>query len=184
MKLGKLIVISGPSGVGKSTVRSKLIDNNDNYWYSISMTTRSPRENEVNGIDYYFVTKDVFVENIKNNNFIEYAEVYEGIFYGTPKDKIEEKLNNGVNVVLEIDVDGALNVRKLYNDSLLIFIAPPSLEELEARLRLRKTDSEENIIKRLNKAKYELSFKDKYDHVIVNDDINTTVSKIINFVEK
>lgn len=183
MKLGKLIVISGPSGVGKSTIRSKLINNNDNYWYSISMTTRKPRENEVDGVDYYFVTKDVFINHIKNNNFVEFAEVYDGIFYGTLKDKIDEKLNNGINVVLEIDVEGASNIKKIYNDALLIFIAPPSLDELESRLRLRQTDTEENIIKRLNKAKYELAFKDKYDHVLINENVDDTVAKLISLIE-
>jgi len=117
MKKGKLIVISGPSGVGKSTIREKIINTYDNYWYSISMTTRLPRDGEIDGIDYYFVSKDEFLNNIKNNNFVEYAEVYEDVFYGTPKNVIDEKLSNGFNVILEIDVFGALNIKKLYPDA-------------------------------------------------------------------
>lgn len=180
---GKLIVISGPSGVGKSTIRSRLINDENNFWYSISMTTRSPRDGEVDGVDYYFVSKDDFLKNISNNNFLEYAEVYNNIFYGTPKDKVVKMLNKGINVVLEIDVEGAFIVKKNYPDAILIFIAPPSEDDLEVRLRLRNTDNEDKIIERVNKAKYELSFKDKYDYVIINDDIETCVNDLKNIVK-
>ena len=180
---GKLIVISGPSGVGKSTIRSRLINECDNFWYSISMTTREPRCGEVDGVDYYFVSKDCFLENINNNNLLEYAEVYNDIFYGTPKDKVFEMLDKGINVVLEIDVVGAFNVKKNCSDAILIFIAPPSIDALEKRLRLRNTDSEEKIIERINKAKYELSFKDKYDYIVINDDVDKCLEELKNIVK-
>jgi len=184
MKKGKLIVISGPSGVGKSTIREKIINTYDNYWYSISMTTRLPRDGEIDGIDYYFVSKDEFLNNIKNNNFVEYAEVYEDVFYGTPKNVIDEKLSNGFNVILEIDVFGALNIKKLYPDALLIFIAPPSMEQLENRLRNRNTDDIDKVNERLNKAHKELAFKDKYNYVVINNDVDKSVLDINNFIEK
>lgn len=171
-KKGLLIVISGPSGVGKSTVRRNLIDNNKDYWYSISMTTRNPRIKEEtgnleeNGKDYFFVSKEEFKANIKNNNFFEYAEVYKDTFYGTPKNIVLEKLNDGYNVILEIDVQGALLIKKQYPEALLIFINPPSIKELDRRLHTRKSDGDEKIIERLKKAEYEISFIDKYDYVI------------------
>lgn len=180
---GKLIVISGPSGVGKSTIRSRLINESDIFWYSISMTTRAPRCGEVDGVDYYFVSKEEFLDNINNDNLLEYAEVYKDVFYGTPKDKVVEMLDKGINVVLEIDVEGAFNVKKNYPDAILIFIAPPSEDDLEIRLRSRNTDSEDKIIERISKAKYELSFKEKYDYIIINDEIDKCVEALKNIVK-
>lgn len=180
---GKLIVISGPSGVGKSTIRHRLVNEENNFWYSISMTTRKPRCGEVDGIDYYFVSKDEFLKNISTNNLLEYAEVYKDIFYGTPKNKVIEMLNKGINVILEIDVEGAFDVKKNFNDAILIFIAPPSESDLENRLRLRNTDSDDKILERISKAKYELSFKDKYDYVIINDDVDKCLKKLKNILK-
>ncbi len=184
MKKGNLIVISGPSGSGKSTIRENIIKNNSNIWYSISMTTRNKRINETDGIDYYFVNKEKFKEEIKNNNFYEYAEVYQDIFYGTPKSKVNEMLEKGYDVILEIDVEGALNIKKQKNDAILIYIMPPSIEELEKRLRKRKTESEEKIIERINKAKFEISFKDKYDYIVTNDNIDTAIKEVENIIKK
>lgn len=184
MQKGKLIIISGPSGSGKSTIREKIVKNNKNIWYSISMTTRKPRINEKNEIDYYFVTKEEFLTEIKNNNFYEYAEVYKDIFYGTPKNKVQEMLNKGYDVILEIDVDGALQIKKQDNNAILIFIMPPSIEELKNRLENRKTDSKDKIKERLNKALYEISFKDKYDYIVLNDDIEKATKEIETIIKK
>ncbi len=184
MQKGKLIIISGPSGSGKSTIREKIVKNNKNIWYSISMTTRKPRINEKNEIDYYFVTKEEFLTEIKNNNFYEYAEVYKDIFYGTPKNKVQEMLNKGYDVILEIDVDGALQIKKQDNNAILIFIMPPSIEELKNRLENRKTDSKDKIKERLNKALYEISFKDKYDYIVLNDNIEKATKEIETIIKK
>lgn len=187
-KKGMLIIISGPSGVGKSTIRRRLVEENNNFWYSISMTTREPRLNEKtgkleeNGKDYFFVDIDTFRENIKNNNFFEYAEVYNDIFYGTPKDKVFEKLEQGINVILEIDVQGALIIKENYKDAILIFIKPPTLNELERRLRGRNSDSEEKIQERLKKAEYENSFADKYDYIVISGSKEKDYEDVLNFI--
>lgn len=193
MNKGKLFIISGPSGVGKSTLRENLLKDFDNFWYSISMTTRKPRvhektkELEQNGIDYFFVSKDEFIDNIKKNNFLEYAEVYKDIYYGTPKDKVLEKLNNGINVILEIDVDGKEIVKKNYTDCISIFIKPTSLSELENRLLKRKSETHDKIKTRLERAEYEISKSSTYDYVIVSntkkedyDNFSKLIKKLIN----
>ena len=154
---GKLIILSGPSGVGKSTIRTELIKQLPNLWYSISATTRPKRDNEQNGIDYYFLTKEEFVKQIENNNFLEYEEVYKDTYYGTLKQTVFDKLNNNINVILEIDVNGALNIKKNLKEAILIFIEPPSFENLKTRLINRDTESEEKLKERLEKASYELS---------------------------
>ena len=188
-KKGLLIVISGPSGIGKSSIRKKIINNYDNFWYSISMTTRKPRKiqntdkYEEDKVDYYFVNEDVFKENIKNNNFLEYAEVYKDLYYGTPKDEVFNKLNNGINVILEIDVDGARQVKENYNDAILIFIKPKSLENLEYRLRNRNTDLEDSIKERLNKALYEIKNSNFYDYIIESGSKEEDYDKIKNIID-
>ena len=188
-KKGLLIVISGPSGIGKSSIRKKIINNYDNFWYSISMTTRKPRKiqntdkYEEDKVNYYFVNEDVFKENIKNNNFLEYAEVYKDLYYGTPKDEVFNKLNNGINVILEIDVDGAKQVKENYNDAILIFIKPKSLEELEYRLRNRNTNLENSIKERLNKALYEIKNSNFYDYIIESGSKEEDYDKIKNIID-
>lgn len=181
---GKLFVISGPSGVGKTTIRNEILKTYENFWYSISMTTRKKRENEKNKIDYYFVTKEEFIKNIKENNFLEYAEVYKGILYGTPKNKVIEKLNQGTNVILEIDVKGALNIQNEYNEAILIFICPPDIQELKKRLLQRQTDNAKVIEERINKAEYEISFKNEYDYIITNNNLEIAIKEIKQIIEK
>lgn len=167
---GKLIIISGPSGVGKTTLRKEAIKDIPNLSYSVSATTRKPRNDEENGIDYYFLTEKEFKENIEKNNFLEYEEVYNGLYYGTLKNIVDEKLKNGINVILEIDVNGALNIKK-NQECTLIFVAPPSKESLEKRLIARNSDNEEKLRERLAKAEYELSFQNKYDYIVINNDL-------------
>lgn len=188
-KKGLLIVISGPSGIGKTTIRERLVKENDDFWYSISMTTRKPRKiektnrYEQNGIDYYFVDEDEFISNIKENIFLEYAEVYKDLYYGTLKDIVFKKLDEGINVILEIDVNGAKQVRKNYKNALLIFIKPHSLEELEYRLRNRRTDTEDAIKERLEKAIYEISNSGIYDYVIESGSKEEDYEKVKNIIE-
>ena len=145
MKKGKLFVISGPSGVGKDTIVNEYLKENDAH-LSVSATTRNPREGEIHGIHYYFYTNEEFEDRIKKGDFLEYA-TYNNCYYGTPKSKIEEKLNEGINVILVIEVQGAKKVKELIKESVLIFILPPSIEELEERLKVRNLDSEEMILK-------------------------------------
>lgn len=187
---GNLIIISGPSGVGKSTIRKRIIKDFDNFKYSVSLTTRKPRideetnAEEENGKEYYFVTPEIFKENIKNNNFLEYQEVYKDTFYGTLKKDVMNLIDNGINVILEIDVDGALNIKKEYNDTTLIFIKPSSLEELENRLKNRNSDSTKKIEERLEKAKYEINKSKYYDYVITSTNKEEDYKKIKNIIKK
>ena len=180
---GSLIILSGPSGVGKGTVRQRLMEHRDtNLFYSVSMTTRSPRPGEENGREYYFVTPEQFQENIDKGNFLEYAQ-YVAHSYGTPKDKVEEKLNQGINVLLEIDVKGAMTVLEKCPDAISIFLVPPSFEDLEKRIRGRSTETEEVIAKRLEKARSELALKDHYGHIVVNDDVERAASEIAAIIK-
>ncbi len=184
MKKGKLIIISGPSGVGKSTIRDLLLETNDNLWYSISMTTRTPREKEEHGVHYFFVTEEEFLKSISKNELLEYVEVYKGTYYGTPKKEIDKRLKKGIDVLLEIDVDGAFKIKKSYKDAIMIFLTPPTMEELKRRLVNRNTNSKEDIKERLVKAKYEIEMSKKYDFIVVNDDPKECVSEISNIIEE
>ncbi|MBQ6775286.1 MAG: guanylate kinase [Synergistaceae bacterium] len=165
-----LFVLSGPSGVGKGTLREKALDGVKNLVYSISCTTRQPRDGEVDGVHYRFITHEKFQEDIKKDLFLEYAYVHSD-FYGTLKADVIRELNAGNDVLLEIDVQGALQVRDKMPEAILIFIAPPSVEELEKRLRNRHTESEKALKIRLSNALKELELKDKYDYIIINDDL-------------
>lgn len=179
---GLLVVISGPSGVGKGTVRKALfeIDGHD-LVYSISMTTREPREGEVDGKDYYFVSKEEFLRCIKNDQFLEYAE-FVGNYYGTPKDKIDEQIELGKEVVLEIEVQGALQVREKVKDAVFIFIAPPNREALYRRLLRRGTENPETIQNRMEKAEREFPLAHKYDYIVVNDEVTNAADRIIAII--
>lgn len=175
---GNLIVISGPSGCGKGTLCSELLKNNKKIFLSISMTTRSPRNGEEEGVNYYFVSKEEFEKRIKENKFLEYAVVHNNHYYGTPKDKVEEYLDKGIDVILEIDIEGALKINNLMPDGIFVFIMPPSMRELKRRLIKRNTETKEQILERFKKAYKEINEVNKYNYIIINDDINVAVSKI------
>lgn len=178
---GNLIVISGPSGAGKGTIISKLKEINSNIWLSISMTSRLPRTNDIPNETYFFVTKDEFEEKIRNNNFLEYA-VYNDNYYGTPKDKILDKLNDGKDIILEIEIQGALKVKELIPDAIFIFILPPSMSELKKRLVSRGTESIDKILSRFKTAYQEINEITKYNYVVVNDDIDKSVEKVNSII--
>lgn len=175
MKKGKLIVLSGPSGVGKGSIRAtaKFKD----YVYSISSTTRAPRKGEVDGVDYNFLTREEFEEKIKNNEMLEYAE-FVGNLYGTDRNVVESILNQGQNVLLEIECQGAMQVLEKIPDAESIFIMPPSLEVLSDRLHKRNTEDEHTISKRLTKAQEEFKYQDKYKHVIINDNLEQAAQEL------
>ena len=179
MDNGKLIIISAPSGTGKSTIIGKLIkDASLKLEFSVSATTRSPRAGAVNGKDYYFLSVDDFKKGIENGEFAEYQEVYPGRFYGTLKKEIQRINADGRNVILDIDVLGGINVKKMYGDKALsIFIMPPSLQTLRQRLLSRGTDNIEEIEKRLSKAEYEMSFAKEYDKCVTNDILEKAVEE-------
>lgn len=175
---GLLVVMSGPSGVGKGTVRRALFEQKDHkYFYSISMTTREPRVGEVNGEDYYFISREEFEQRIEEDKFLEWAE-FVGNYYGTPKDIIEDQLDEGKEVILEIEVKGALQIRKKMKDAVFIFIVPPGKKVLYNRLLSRGTESEEKIRERIAKADSEFTLAHKYDYIVVNDDVNNAADRI------
>lgn len=175
---GLLIVLSGPSGVGKGTVRKAVFSQeNTAFEYSISMTTRAPRQGEVNGVDYFFKTKEEFEELIKQGKLLEYAE-FVGNYYGTPVDYVQETLNKGKDVFLEIEVEGAKQVREKFPDGLFIFLVPPSLSELKNRIVTRGTESEDVINDRMRVAKEEIEMMHLYDYVVENDKIELAVERI------
>jgi len=179
---GLLVVISGPSGVGKGTVRKALFDMpNHDLIYSVSMTTRPPRPGEVDGVDYYFVSKEEFLKRISENKFLEWAE-FVGNYYGTPLDKVEEQLDNGKEVVLEIEVEGALQVREKSKDAVFVFIVPPGKKALYERLIKRGTDTPETIKKRMEKADREFVLAHKYDYIVVNDDVTNAADRIMAII--
>ena len=177
-KRGKIFVISAPSGCGKTTLCKKLLGDKLNLVHSTSVTTRRPRRGEKKGKDYFFVSAAEFVAMIDAHEFLEYEENF-GALYGTPKKKVEDPLNKGKNVLLSIDVKGAMNVRKLYpKESVLIFILPPSIEDLKKRLETRSSDTAQSILNRLKLAKKEIAYKNRYDYTVVNDRLDTAYKKL------
>ena len=183
MRKGNLFVISGPSGVGKGTLVARLLEAVDDTWLSVSATTRKPRPGDVEGVTYRFMTRRAFEKLRDKGGFLEWAE-YSGNYYGTPRDAVVEHMANGEQVILEIEVQGALQVRAALPEAHLIFIEPPSMEELERRLRGRGTDSEEAILKRLETAGVELSQKMEYDIRLVNDNWEQAVNELVAYVDK
>ncbi len=179
---GKLVIFSAPSGSGKTTIVHEMLKIKEfNLAFSVSATSRPPRPGEKDGVDYYFLTVEEFKRKIENNEFVEWVEVYPNQFYGTLKSELERLWKMGKNVVFDVDVIGGLRIKQQYPDrSLAIFIKPPSLEELKRRLLKRGTESEESLKKRLERAKYELTFEDKFDVVIVNDDLQKAIEETKN----
>ncbi len=174
---GQLIVISGPSGCGKGTIVKGVLNTNDKTWVSISCTSRKPRPGEIDGREYYFLSKDEFEQDIKNGRFLEYAE-YADNYYGTPRDVIQKKLDQGIDVILEIEIQGALKIKELLEDTIFIFILPPSMKELKKRLEGRNTETKDKITKRFLTAYKEINEVTKYNYVVVNDDIELAVKKV------
>ena len=184
---GKLIIISAPSGTGKSTIISWLMREYPelNLAFSISCTSRAPRGTEQNGVEYFFLTPEEFRQRIDNDEFLEYEEVYEGRFYGTLKAQVERQLEAGQNVVFDVDVKGGVNIKKYYGDEALsIFIKPPSIAELRRRLEGRGTDAPEVIDQRIARAEFELTFIDKFDTIVVNDDLTQAEEDALSIIEE
>lgn len=181
MKKGKLFVISGSSGVGKGTMVSAILERNPEIKLSISTTTRPPRPNEENGVNYFFITKEEFQEQIKNENFFEWAEFADN-FYGTSKKFLEDSINQGQSIILEIDVQGAFQVKEKCKEAILIFILPPSMEELKNRLTNRKTETFDIINKRMSLAEKEFAQKDKFDYQIINNELEKAIIELENII--
>jgi guanylate kinase len=180
---GKFIIVSAPSGAGKTTIVRRLLQAGLNLEFSVSAASRAPRANEINGKDYHFISIEEFREKINNGELLEWQEVYKDNYYGTVKREVERIWNRGHHVLFDLDVQGGINLKKLFPDiTLAIFIMPPSLEELGKRLRLRSTETEENIARRLDKARSEITFSVKFDKIIINDDLEKAVSEAINTV--
>ncbi|MBQ5441431.1 MAG: guanylate kinase [Firmicutes bacterium] len=177
---GKLFIISGPSGAGKGTIAKRILEETD-LEFSVSMTTRSPREGEIDGVHYYFVCEDDFVKHIENDGFLEHAQVF-GNRYGTPKGPILERLEKGTDVLLDIDVQGALQIKQNYPNGVFIFILPPSMAELRKRLTGRGTETAEVIEMRLGKTLTEISYVDKYDYLVVNGDLEEAVNRVRSII--
>lgn len=176
MNKGRLFVISGPSGTGKGTICKELIKD-ETIRLSVSMTTRNPREGEVHGVSYYFATKEEFLRKIDEGGFLEHAEVF-GNFYGTPKMEVLELLDKGIDVLLEIDVQGALQIKEVYPEAVLVFVLPPSLKVLRERLSGRGTETPEVLERRLGEAVKEISAADKYDFAVINDQLDEAVENV------
>lgn len=177
-KQGNLIIISGTTCAGKGTVIKKVLENHNDIVLSISYTSRPKREHEIDGVDYYFVTKEEFEEKIKNDDFLEYAKVQYGAYYGTPKKEIKKLLDTGKDVILEIDVQGAKQIKEKFPDTILIFIMAPSMEEVKRRIIMRGDENNEQIISRFKVAYNEINQYNAYNYVVVNDDLEEAVKKV------
>jgi len=179
----QLIIITGPSGVGKGTVVKEILNMNSNkLWLSISATTRKAREGEINGEHYYFLSKEKFQKMIKDNLFIEWAEFADN-FYGTPVESITQKIDSGYKVILEIEVEGARQIKEKFPDSLSIFLLPPNIRELEKRIRNRGTENEESISRRLERSKFEISCSEDFDYIVINKNLQETINRVYEIIE-
>ncbi len=174
MNKGRLYVVSAPSGCGKGTILSEVLKNNDNLFYSVSATTRSPREGEADGVNYYFLSVEDFKREIDNGGMLEYAQ-FCGNYYGTPRKKVLEKLERGIDVILEIETNGAMQIKKAMSEAILIFILPPSVSELRRRLNKRNTEEQDIIDKRIDKAIGEIKKAYEYDYIMMNDKLEKAV---------
>ena len=182
MKKGALIVISGFSGAGKGTLVKKMLSAYDRFALSISMTTRAPREGEVNGREYFFVTREEFDETVAKGGLLEHA-TYVGNSYGTPKSYVEEQIANGKDVILEIEVQGALQVKEIFPEAILLFVTPPSIAELKKRLTGRGTEAEEVVNKRILRAAEEVVLMNRYDYILVNDDLDECMANAVKYID-
>lgn len=181
MAKGLLIVYAGASGVGKGTIMKQLLKSNDNFRLSVSATTRAPRPGETNGVEYHFVSKEEFEELISSDGLLEYASYCDN-YYGTPKKAVYDMLDNGIDVFLEIEIKGFLQIKEKYPDCVTIFLLPPSMEELENRLKGRGTEPPEVIEKRLSTAKEELKFAQQFDYTVINDDVDRATKEILDII--
>ncbi len=180
-----LIIVSAPSGAGKTTIVKKILEAVPELKFSVSACSRPKRNNEIDGVDYYFINTDDFKKRIENDEFLEWQEVYKGSFYGTLKSEVDRIWNQDNYVIFDVDVVGGLNIKKIYNDKALsLFIMPPSIDLLEERLRKRSTDSEESIKVRVEKARKEMEFAHKFDNIIINDDISIASNEAISLVKR
>ncbi|RPI75380.1 MAG: guanylate kinase [Ignavibacteriales bacterium] len=180
---GHIFVVSAPSGGGKTTIVKTILKDIPELAFSISATTRRKRQNEIDGIDYHFITEEDFKKKIEGNQFVEWEKFYD-YYYGTPRGFIDNKILEGISVLLEVDVKGALKIKSIYPDAILIYIYPPSFEVLVERLKNRKTEDEADFKKRVERAKMELSHKDKFDYLVVNNDLNTAISRVKSLIKK
>ncbi|GAB6283176.1 MAG: guanylate kinase [Ignavibacterium sp.] len=180
---GRIFVVSAPSGTGKTTIIKHLLKELPDLKFSVSATTRKKRENEIDGVDYFFITEEEFLEKIKHNEFIEWQKVYD-YYYGTFKKSLDDNINSGKDIILEVDVLGALNIKKYYPSAVLIFLLPPNFEELVNRLKNRKTESNEDLNKRIERAKMELSHKDKFDYLVINENLKDAILSVKNILLK
>ena len=180
---GHIFVVSAPSGAGKTTIVKSILKDIPELAFSISATTRRKRENERDGFDYHFISEDAFRKKIEENGFVEWEKFYD-YYYGTPKGFIDDKINSGISVLLEVDVKGALSIKTIYPDAILIYIYPPSFEVLVERLKNRRTEDETDFKKRVERAKMELSHKDKFDYLVVNNDLNIAISQVKSLIKK
>ena len=185
--MGRLLIVSAPSGSGKSTIVNFLMKEHPEFRlaFSVSATSRPPRGQEQDGVDYYFLTPEEFRSHIEQDDFLEYEEVYEGRFYGTLKSQVEEKLAAGMNVVFDVDVKGGINIKKYYgDDAMSVFIQPPSIEALRERLIRRNTDEMAQIEQRLAKAEYEMTFASQFDRILVNDDLEVAKQEAVDLLNE
>ena len=183
--MNNFIIISAPSGSGKTTICKYLQELDPSIVFSVSCTTRQKRENEIEGNDYYFITNSIFEKKIKDDKFVEWEQIHGNFYYGTLKSTLDEAIKNDKTILLELDVKGAMSVKKLYpNKSLSIFIEPPSVEDLKIRLEKRGTDNNERIIKRLERLESELTYKSNFDYHVINDDLDQAVNEIMKIIKK
>ncbi len=183
MNKGLLIVYTGASGVGKGTVMKRLLESNDNLRLSVSATTRAPRPGETDGVEYHFVTEERFLDMLDNKELLEHT-IYCGNYYGTPEQSVRDMLKNGLDVMLEIEVEGYLQIKKLFPDCVTIFVLPPSLEELERRLKGRGTESLQVVESRLKRAIEEMTYAKYFDYQVINDDVERTKDEILDIISK